>query len=354
MFEFRIAEYNTEYNEKFCMKGIEMKNQTKNILIGGGVIAAGTALAVGASHFLINKLVGAAMDRSEPKAMNKNRKKIEGSPALAEIVEEQEIMREKLLAADTETLEITSRDGLRLIGHYYPCQKADRIIIAMHGWRTTWARDFGFIADFWHENGCSILFAEQRAQGGSEGEYMSFGINERYDCLDWVNYVNDHITSALPIYLCGLSMGGTTVLMTAGLELPENVRGVIADCAFTSPHDIWKHVLTNNLKLPYTGLEGIFADEASKRRSGFKTKDYSTVDAMKECRVPVLFIHGSDDTFVPIDMTYRNYKACAAPKKLLVVPGADHGMSYIVNRSEYEKVSIDFWKENDKQRIICV
>ena len=141
-------------------------------------------------------------------------------------------------------------------------------------------------------------------------------------------------------------MGATTVLMTTGLELPDNVHGVIADCGFTSPHEIWKHVVENNLHLSY-GVIGNLANDICKKKIQMGTKDYSTVEAMKECKTPILFIHGTDDHFVPVEMTYENYKACTAPKRLFVVPGADHGMSYVADTQGYQAAMKDFWSTFD-------
>lgn len=253
---------------------------------------------------------------------------------------------EKLQNSGCEEVEIINQDGIHLIGHWRPCENPKRIIIAMHGWRSSWSRDFGIIADFWKDSGCSVLYAEQRGQGSSEGEYMGFGMLERYDCLEWIKWVNEHTGGNLPVYLGGASMGATTVLMAAGLELPENVHGIVADCGFTSPHAIWKHVVENNLHMPY-GLYSPVANDLCKKKIHVGTKEYSAVDAMQKCKVPVLFIHGTDDQFVPVEMTYENYKACAAPKHLFVVPGADHGMSYYTDKVGYEKCLLDFFAAYD-------
>lgn len=253
---------------------------------------------------------------------------------------------EKLQNSGCEEVEIINQDGIHLIGHWHPCENPKRIIIAMHGWRSSWSRDFGIIADFWKDSGCSVLYAEQRGQGSSEGEYMGFGMLERYDCLEWIKWVNEHTGGNLPVYLGGASMGATTVLMAAGLELPENVHGIVADCGFTSPHAIWKHVVENNLHMPY-GLYSPVANDLCKKKIHVGTKEYSAVDAMQKCKVPVLFIHGTDDQFVPVEMTYENYKACAAPKHLFVVPGADHGMSYYTDKVGYEKCLLDFFAAYD-------
>ena len=98
-----------------------------------------------------------------------------------------------LLAKNMEEVEITSRDGLQLVDHWYPCENAKCIIVAMHGWRSAWHKDFGMVADFWHNKGCSILFAEHRGQNNSGGGYMTFGYMERFDCLDWINRVNKRV-----------------------------------------------------------------------------------------------------------------------------------------------------------------
>ena len=142
-------------------------------------------------------------------------------------------------------------------------------------------------------------------------------------------------------------MGASTVLMAAGLDLPENVHGIMADCGFTSPHAIFKHVMENNLHLYYRGITAAIANDMCKKRIQIGTKDYSCTEALKESKVPVIFVHGTDDKFVPVEMTYENYKACTAPKRLLIVPGAEHGMSYLVNKEEYVKAVKEFWRDFD-------
>ncbi len=79
---------------------------------------------------------------------------------------------DKLKNSSCETIEIISNDGVGLVGHWYPCENAKRIIIAMHGWRSSWSRDFGMLADFFRSNQCSVLYAEQRGQNNSGGDYM--------------------------------------------------------------------------------------------------------------------------------------------------------------------------------------
>ena len=150
----------------------------------------------------------------------------------------------------------------------------------------------------------------------------------------------------LPIYLGGVSMGASTVLMASGLDLPGNVVGIVADSGFTSPHAIWKHVVENNLHLPY-GIHKAAAEELCRKKLRMKAGAYSTTAALACTDIPVLFIHGTDDRFVPIEMTYENYKACASEKHLLIVPGAEHAMSYVVDKAAYENAIRNFWKLYD-------
>ena len=324
-----------------------MKRSTRNILLGSGIAVAGVAAAAGIAHHYTTKyLMKLALDREGPKSATKDKEKLMSSGDLSEtvaaIMESAKVLEE----TEHEQVEIIAQDGTTLVGHWFCPENAKRIIIAMHGWRSTWSQDFGAIAPFWFDNDCAVLFAEQRGQGNSGGDYMGFGLLERYDCLDWIGWVNECTEAKLPIYLGGVSMGATTILMTAGFELPENVKGIVADCAFTSPHAIWKHVVENNFHLPY-GLYSRAAKDLCRRRIRVESDSYSTQKALQKCSVPVMFIHGTDDHFVPIEMTYENYKVCSAPKQLFIVPGAEHGMSYLVDKDGYENAVKQFWNDYD-------
>lgn len=317
----------------------------KTLLIGSGIgICVGVIGAF--THFLTNKLVKIALEREVPKNIEETKRQFAASRDMSDFFAELDRAGEKLKNSQTEEVEIESYDGVNLVGHWKPSDNPKRVIIAMHGWRSSWFQDFGTAADYWYDTDCSVLYAEQRGQNKSGGDYMGFGLLERYDCLEWIKWINETVGDDLPVYLFGVSMGASTVLMTSALDLPDNIKGIVADCGFTSPHAIWKYVAENNLHLPYS-LYGIAADDMFKKRIKMGTKAYSTVDAMKKCKIPVLFIHGTDDHFVPVEMTYENYKACTAPKKLFVVPGADHGMSYYTDKKGYEKILSEFWEEYD-------
>lgn len=333
-------------------KGVfAMKQPVKLLMIGSGLAALGAVALGSASVAITGKLVRIALDRDLPARMDpqgKNRDRIAGSAGDLGYMEE---LRQAGLRLQRERLErvtLLARDGERLVGHWRPCEKPGRVILAMHGWRSSWHRDFGIIADFWKDNGCSVLFAEQRGQGNSGGAYMGFGMTERYDCLDWVRWINSRTGGRLPVYLGGVSMGAATVLMAAGLDLPENVKGIVADCGFTSAREIWKHVARNNLHLAY-GHRAALVDALCQKRIQLRSDACSAPEALRNTKIPVLFVHGTHDRFVPVEMTYENYQACAGPKRLFVVPGADHGESYLKDPSGYREAMTSFWEWAEKK-----
>ncbi len=317
-----------------------MKTSAKIALGLAATAAVGTL-----SSFVTTKcLVDTALDRSMPKIMKRSKKAISGSKKKTtdKYREMRKEAEERFASLESEAVRITAFDGTKLVGHLMRVENPKRLIIAVHGWRSTPAHDFAFVSEFWRREGCDVLFIEQRGQGDSGGEYMGFGLTERYDCLSWAEWAAKE--TGLPIYLSGVSMGGATVLMASDLWLPSNVRGIIADCGFTSPDAIWRYVVSNNLHLGFR-LKSLIANSLCKRKLGVGSSSCKTTDSLKRAKVPVLFIHGSDDKLVPVSMTYENYKACSKEKRLLIVPGAGHGMSCYVEPESYEKAVRGFWEE---------
>lgn len=318
-------------------------NKGLKIALGAAGVAA---VSAGVSYYVTKLLADMALDREKPKVLRNFGSVIAGGGIDPEIMRSIDEAAQRLLDRPRKDIEITSHDGIKLVGHYVEHPEAERVIVAMHGWRSKWERDYCFSSEFWWDNKCSVLYAEQRGQNSSGGDHMGFGLTERYDTLDWANYINEN-TEDLPIYLAGLSMGATTVLMAASLDLPVRVKGIMADCGFTSVHDIWKHVAQDNLHISYEIRRGL-ADRIAREKLGVDDVSFSTVDALRESKVPVLFIHGAADNFVPVQMTYDNYLACRTEKRLLIVPGADHGMSYLVEKEKYQDAVKSFWADFDK------
>lgn len=229
---------------------------------------------------------------------------------------------------NTQPLNIESFDGLRLHGEFID-QNSDRTIILMHGYRSAWRGDFGIALPYYMELGFNVLVCDQRCHGKSEGRYITYGVFEKYDCRDWINEVIRLKGTASKIFLSGMSMGASTVLMATELGLPKQVKGVIADCGFTSGYDIVKLATKLiNRHIPKFIVDCI--NFFCRIFAGFDLKEGNTLNAMQVCDKPILFIHGTHDTFVPCEMTMRNYAACVSKKELLTVRGAEHGMSYLL------------------------
>ena len=145
-------------------------------------------------------------------------------------------------------------------------------------------------------------------------------------------------------------MGASTVLMAAGTPLPENVVGVLADCGFSSAKEIIKKC-ARQLHLP-ANLIYPFIKLGAKLFGHFDLEAYSPIEAMKTCKLPVLFFHGESDDFVPCAMSEKLYKACTSPKRILTVPGAGHGLGYLVDNEGYFKAVTEFFTENGVPTIL--
>lgn len=243
-----------------------------------------------------------------------------------------------------EEAEVKSRDGLMLTGHFLNHPEAERIILMFHGWRGKWDQDGAAFTKGLYEQKCSILMVDQRAHETSGGKYIGFGVLERYDCLKWLEYLIEN-TDKLPIYLSGVSMGASTVLMASGMEMPERVKGVIADCGFTTPYEMVCIFAKKYMKIKGNAMVDA-VNYLCRKKAGYDLKEYSTLEAMKKCRVPVFFVHGTGDDFVPCEMTMQNYAACVSDKKLLMVEGAAHTGSYQSEPEKYMKELTSFfhWK----------
>lgn len=234
---------------------------------------------------------------------------------------------------------VNSYDGLRLYGRFLPRENARGTILLFHGWRSAGLLDFSCGLRLYYEQGLNLLLVDQRSHGKSEGRYITYGVRERHDVHSWVGWHNRKFDC--PVLLGGLSMGATTVLMACGEPMPENVRGVIADCGFTSPDAIIRKVIADR-KLPRAPIAAMI-DLQARLFAGFHLKEYSTLTALRESRLPTLLIHGEGDAFVPCEMSRQAYEACAAADKtLLTVPHAGHGQSYLVEPERCRAALCDF------------
>ena len=227
-------------------------------------------------------------------------------------------------AENSEDRWLTSHDGLELHGLYLAQpEESHKYVVACHGYGSI-PQFMGGVAFRFYERGYNILAPAARAHEQSGGRYASMGWLERKDIVDWANTLAEQDPDA-EIVLYGISMGGATVMMTAGEELPANVKCVIEDCGYSSVWDEFAGQLQEMFGLPTFPVLDV-ASLVTQVRAGFGFKEASAVEQLKKTALPILFIHGEDDTFVPYWMLDVVYEACASPdKEKLSVPGAAHG-----------------------------
>ena len=244
-----------------------------------------------------------------------------------------------------EEVSIRSFDGLTLRGKYYEYDPKAPIELMMPGYRGDAERDLCGGVQRCFALKRNALIVDQRGCGTSDGNIISFGINEHRDCLAWVDFMVEHFGPDVKIILTGISMGASTVMIAAGQPLPENVIGVIADCGFTSAKDIITKVM-KQIHLPAKILYPI-VKLGAKLFGGFDLDETSSLEAIRNCKIPVFFVHGEDDNFVPCEMSRRTYEACPSVKQLLIVPGAAHGVSFIVDPEGYFRALEELEKKKE-------
>lgn len=251
--------------------------------------------------------------------------------------EAHELVRE-LRDLPCERVETVSFDGLKLSARYYKVSEVAPIAICMHGYKSTAAKDFCAGARHLMNKGFNILLCDERAHGESEGNVITFGINERQDVKAWCDFALKRF-GPVPYYLVGVSMGAATVLLSADLELPKTLRGIMADCPYASPRDIITTV-AGTMHIPSWAI--IFAIIGARILGRFSLIKISAVDTVSRSKVPVLIIHGLEDDFVPEYMSEKIAEANPDIVTRFTFPGASHAMSYFTDKERYKKIMDDF------------
>ncbi|MCR5485746.1 MAG: alpha/beta hydrolase [Clostridiales bacterium] len=181
--------------------------------------------------------------------------------------------------------------------------------------------------------GYNVLLPHLCGHGKSECKYVSMGWHDRIDICEWVRMISERYPNS-KIVLYGMSMGAATVMMTTGEELPENVVCAIEDCGYTSVSDEFRTQIRDMLHLPVFPFIPA-ANIVTKLRAGYTFDEASSVKQLKKSKTPTLFIHGDSDTFVPTWMVDSCYAALNAEKEKLVIKGAEHSCSDIVDPELY-------------------
>ncbi|MCM1258944.1 MAG: alpha/beta hydrolase [Roseburia sp.] len=253
--------------------------------------------------------------------------------------------KEAMMEHPHEEANITSFDGLKLHATYFLPREEEgkkKILIGFHGYTGEGISNFQGLSDYYLRCGFGMLIPDARAHGASEGTYIGFGCLDREDALKWIEWVLEKEGSDVEIFLHGISMGGATVLMTSSLDLPPQVKGIVSDCAFTSPKEVFSHVLKSMYHMPSFPIIPA-ADAINRKYAGYGMDECNSRREVAKAKVPILFIHGSKDTFVPFEMCDELYESCASPKRKLVVEGASHAESYYMNMEAYEEALTEFF-----------
>ena len=237
-----------------------------------------------------------------------------------------------------------SFDGLLLRGKWVPAENPRATIILFHGYHTHYIHDFAGIFSLYHSIGLNLLLVRQRSHGESGGKYITFGVRERKDVRSWVDFHNR--THGMDnVFLGGMSMGASTLLFAAGEDLPPNVRGITADCGFSSPAEILGHIIRQDYHLP-PKLVLPLMEVWARVLGGFSFYECDSRKTLARSKIPVVFIHGTADTFVPCAMSQAGYDACAAQREIHLIEGADHGRGYLFEPDRLTKALVDFFNRN--------
>ncbi len=243
--------------------------------------------------------------------------------------------REWLSHRETEEVEVQSDDGFVLHGLLVPHVAPRATVILFHGWRSSWELDFLCMLPFLYGLRLQCLLVDERAQGDSEGRFITLGVRERTDVPVWVDYVSNRFGAKHPILLHGQSMGAGVVTMASAYRFSGNVRGIIADCGFTSPYEAVSAVWRNRTPFP-AHFSMWLLDVFTRAFADFSLREASAAEALAKTDYPVLFLHGTADKYFPCYMTKRTYEACRSRKALLLIEGADHCKCYLTDRTRVE------------------
>ena len=260
---------------------------------------------------------------------------VEAVGALEEEQERLEDLRNWTSKRDFQTVEVESEDGLTLRAQYLENESPNgKTVILAHGYKGN-SEQMPEITRFYYEEGYNILKPDARGHGKSEGNYIGYGWKDRLDVKEWINLlINEKGQDA--IFLHGFSMGAATVLMTSGEDLPDEVKGIIADSGYTSVNEELAHQLKYLYHLPAFPIMEV-TSVVTKMRAGYTFKEASALEQVKKNRLPLFIIHGDQDELVPTQMANRLYEAANSPKEIWIVPGAGHTEGFTVEEGEYKK-----------------
>ncbi len=241
---------------------------------------------------------------------------------------------------DFKKVTIESFDGLKLAGFYFD-NKSDKTAVVVHGFGQSHKEMQPYCKMFCERN-FNVLAIDNRTHGESEGNVITYGWLERLDLVSWCAHLAEENPN-VKIVLFGLSMGGSAVCLASAEKTLKNVVGIVSDCAFDNASREFDHIM--KLKHIKSKILKKILISYTKRLYNFDLEQVDVVSQVKNTRLPILFIHGSQDDFVPTENVNNLFNS--APQGLrekYVVDGAAHAMSYATDGVIYEKKVFDFLK----------
>lgn len=247
-----------------------------------------------------------------------------------------------------ESADIISFDGLRLHADFLRGEPGTKVtMIFCHGYKSEAAFDFAAMYDFYRSLGYNLVYLNMRAHGKSGGKYIGFGVLDRFDVQSWAKKVAELFPDT-SIFLHGMSMGAASILQSADLELDPAVCGIIADCGFSSTNEVFRNLVGGLYHLPATPFVDIF-EAVNRMTAGYGFTDADSVRSMEKSRLPLAYICGDCDRYVPLDMAMRIYNACVQDKVLLIAEGAGHAASFMTENEKYRNLITEFINTHRKE-----
>ncbi|MDC4251313.1 alpha/beta hydrolase [Clostridium perfringens] len=248
-------------------------------------------------------------------------------------------------SASKEDITLKSFDGLNLTSTLIMNENpTNKFIVLVHGVSICYVGSLKYF-DIFYKNGFNILIVNQRRHGKSEGKYSTYGFYEKYDLNMWIEYLKSRFSNDIILGLHGESMGAGTVMET--IPLNDSIKFVIEDCGYSNFHELIgfqiTHAYKNRLVRKILRPSLIFANFFMKTKAKFSMKKIVPIDIVSSTSLPMMFIHGKEDYFVPWYMAVDLYKAkTKGYKELYLVEGAKHAEALEVNKILYEKKIMTF------------
>lgn len=217
----------------------------------------------------------------------------------------------------------STQDGANL--HAYKIDnenKTNEYALICHGFMRD-GKFMAYYADRFYRLGYNILLPDARSHGKSDGDLVGMGWKERFDIVDWINHIVENDKDS-KIFLFGVSMGAATVMSTVGEKLPSNVKMAIEDCGYSSLWDQYKlkFEMAHAPVFPVLNMLSVYY----KNKLGYDMKEVSPENQVKKCKIPMMFIHGTNDKIVPYPMFKKVCNAMPenVPSKIFSAEGKGH------------------------------